>query len=79
VENVDKPVDKRCGYCAYWHPEVKAETGSLMFTDTLPHCKFFSKGIRHVVIKNADSIPESWCWYPASNAQIESRIKAGLI
>jgi len=80
IREVNMPdIEECCGTCTYWQPGRKRETGSLTYTTEQAHCKLFTTGIRHTIIKYAEDKPESWCWKRASEAQLASRIKAGLI
>ena len=63
---------KTCGTCGRWVPAVKRQVGKDEYTAVDAGCPWFKW-------KMADSKPESWCWTQASEAQIKSRVRAGLI
>jgi hypothetical protein len=64
---------KICGTCAHWKPEQRSQKGSITFRSTDPLCTMTSK------IKYAEDRPVSWCHKEATQEQLASRVKAGLI
>ena len=72
-------LDIICGTCASWKPEVRNQIGNGMtYRNEDPLCTMIKiKG--KFKVKYAEEKPESWCWKRASDEQLASRVKAGLI
>jgi len=72
-------IEQICGTCAFCQPEIRGQIGTNMTYRTRdPYCKQIKiKGKPKV--KYAEDKPESWCHKKASDEQLASRVKAGLI
>jgi len=72
-------IEQCCGTCAHWQPERRNRIGSSMTYKTQdPFCTQIK--IRgKFKVKCVEDKPEGWCWMRASDEQLASRVKAGLL
>ncbi len=58
-------MDKRCGNCGFWRPEILKVTGTLTRREADDWCTFFDEE------RYGESRPKSWCWKPIEEGAVK--------